>query len=274
MAHKITFRERGQGRILILLHGFGGSVHHWDSCAEELSKNYRVVVANLSHLFMSTDRIFFTVQVETIAQFIKLNFPGEKVFIAGLSFGGSLTWALSRQHPDLVEKIILINPVIPNPIPSFSLPELRYFFVMPMNSRSIYVLLSTPIGKAFLKRAAMIFRDERSGGVGRLDSLKGRRLLFVSHLIYNFAWMLRREDWSWWKDKISMTAFPCLMIFDNQDLLFTKDTYLKFTEELRAQKVVEISGAGHLASKSQPAVISAAIHEFLSAAAEKVAKPA
>ncbi|HEY8271657.1 MAG TPA: alpha/beta hydrolase [Pseudobdellovibrionaceae bacterium] len=271
MAHKITFRERGQGRILILLHGFGGSIHHWESCAEELAKNYRVVVANLSHLFMSTDRIFFTVQVETIAHFIKTHFPGEKVYIAGLSFGGALTWALSRQHPDLIEKIVLINPVIPNPIPEFSLPELRYFFVMPMNSRAIYVLLSTPIGKAFLKRAAMIFRDERSEGVGRLDTLKGRRLLFISHLIYNFAWMLRREDWNWWKDKISMTSSPCLMIYDNQDLLFSKEVYRKFTDEIRAQKFLEISGAGHLAIKSQPEVISAAIHEFLTKATEQVA---
>jgi pimeloyl-ACP methyl ester carboxylesterase len=271
MAHKITFRERGQGPVLILLHGFGGSVHHWESCAEELSKNYRVVVPNLSHLFMSTDRIFFTVQVETIASFIKVNFFGEKVHVAGLSFGGALTWALSRQHPELIEKIILINPVIPDPIPAFTLPELRYFFVMPMNSRSIYVLLSTPIGKAFLKRAAMIFRDERSGGANRLDTLKGRRLLFVSHLIYNFSWMLRREDWGWWKDKISMTYFPCLMIFDTDDLLFSKELYLKFTQELRVEKVVEITGAGHLAIKSQPVLIAKAIHKYLSTVAEKAA---
>lgn len=271
MAHKITFRERGQGPILVLLHGFGGSVHHWESCADELSKHYRVVVPNLSHLFMSTDRIFFTIQVETIAQFLKTNFPGQKVNIAGLSFGGALTWALSRHHPELIEKIILINPVVADPISAFTLPELRYFFVMPMNSRSIYVLLSTPIGKAFLKRAAMIFRDERSGGVGRLDTLKGRRLLFVSHLIYNFAWMLRREDWMYWRDKIALTQFPCLMIFDREDLLFSKDVYLKFAQELRAEKVVELTGAGHLAIKSRPETISKAIHDYLSSAAEKAA---
>ncbi|MGZ3746989.1 MAG: alpha/beta fold hydrolase [Pseudobdellovibrionaceae bacterium] len=271
MAHKITFRERGQGRILLLLHGFGGSVHHWESCMEELSKNYRVVLPNLSHLFMSTDRIFFTVQVETIAHFIKVNFPEQKVFIAGVSFGGALTWALSRQHPDLIEKIVLINPMIPDPVPTFSLPELRYFFVMPLSSRAIYVLLSTPIGKAFLRRVAMIFRDERSEGEGRLDTLKGRRLLFISHLIYNFAWILRREDWSWWKDKISLTHFPCLMIFDNEDLLFTKEVYLKFMAELRAEKVLEISGAGHLAIKTQPEKISLAIHEFISTSTVNVA---
>jgi len=272
MAHKITFRERGHGPVLILLHGFGGSVHHWEACVEELSKNYRVVVPNLSHLFMSTDRIFFTVQVESIAQFIKTNFPGEKVHVAGLSFGGALAWALSRQRPDLIDRLILINSMVTDPVPKFSLPELRYFFVMPMNSRAIYVLLSTPIGKAFLKRAAMIFRDERSGGVGRLDTLKGRRLLFVSHLIFNFSWMLRREDWHWWKQKIEKTEFPCLFIYDREDLLFSKDVYLKFAEELRAEKLVELNGAGHLAIKSRPELICRAIHQYLSSpVAEKAA---
>jgi pimeloyl-ACP methyl ester carboxylesterase len=272
MSHKITHRERGQGPVLVLLHGYGGSVHHWEACAEELAQNYRVVIPNLSHLFMSTDRIFFTVQVETLAQYIRQNFPEQKVHLAGLSFGGALSWALRLQHPELIEKLILINPMIPDPIPAFSLPELRYFFVMPLASRSIYVLLSTPIGKAFLKRAAAIFRDERSGGVGRLDSLKGRKLLFVSHLIYNFAWILRKEDWHWWKQKIASASVQSLLIFDREDLLFNKEVYLKFAQDFRCEKVVELTGSGHLAIKSRPETVAKAMVEYLAASAgEKVA---
>lgn len=271
MAHKITFRERGQGPVLILLHGYGGSVHHWEACAQELAKNYRVVIPNLSHLFLSTDRIFFSVQVEALAEFVRTHFPGQKVNIAGLSFGGALTWALNLQHPNLIEKTVLINPVVPDPIPVFRLPELRYFFVMPLASRSIFVLLSTPIGKSFLKRAAAIFRDERSEGAGRLDSLKGRRLLFVSHLIYNFAWVLRREDWSWWKQKIEKTPLRSLFIFDREDLLFSKEVYLKFSEEIKCEKVIELTGAGHLAIKSRPETIAKDIHEYLAAATSAAA---
>lgn len=264
MTHKITYREQGSGPILVLLHGYGGSVHHWEGCAKELAKHYRVVVPNLSHLFLSTDRIFFTVQVETLALFIKTYFPGEKVHVAGLSFGGALGWALQQQHPEMVERLVLINPLIADPVPSFRLPELRYFFVMPLNSRSIYMLLSTPIGKAFLKRAAAIFRDERVEGEGRLDNLKGRKLLFVSHLIYNFSWILRREDWSWWKTKMAQNPSHSLMIYDCEDLLFDRETYKKFSEELQCNKVVELTGAGHIAIKSRPETIAKLIHDYLS----------
>ena len=262
--HKITFRKSGQGPVLLLFHGYGGSVHHWEACAEQLAKNYLVVVPNLSHLFMSTDRIFFTVQVEAIADFIRLQFPIQKVHIAGISFGGALAWALRLQHPQLIDKLILINPLIADPIPNFNLPELRYFFVMSLSSRAIYVLLSTPIGKAFLRRAAAIFRDERTEGAGKLDTLTGRKLLFVSHLIYNFAWILRREDWQWWKQKIAATPLASLLIFDREDLLFKKEVYLKFAQDLRCEKVVELTGSGHLAIKSRPETISKSIHEYLS----------
>lgn len=271
MSHKITHRERGEGPVLILLHGFGGTVHHWEECAEELSKNYRVVVPNLSHLFLSTDRIYFTVQIETLADYIKTHFPNQQVHLAGLSFGGALAWGLAYRHPELVAKTILINPMMVDPVPAFRFPELRYFFAMPLNTRAIYMLLSTPIGKAFLKKAAAIFRDERSGGMGRLDELKGRKLLFVSHLIYNFAWILRKEDWQWWKTQLATRALDGMIIFDREDLLFKKETYLKFAHTLGCAKVVELTGAGHLATKSRPESIAKSIHEYIAASAKNAA---
>ena len=180
MSHKITFRERGQGPVLLLLHGYGGSIHHWDSIAESLSQHYRVVVPNLTHVYLSTDKLFFAVQVEVVAKFIAENFPGEKVHVAGLSYGGALSWALAAQHPQLIRKTVLINPMVTDPVKHFLPKELRFFFSIPLNLKSIYVMLSTPMGAAFLKRAAQIFRDERSEGNAGVERLKGRKLQFLS----------------------------------------------------------------------------------------------
>jgi pimeloyl-ACP methyl ester carboxylesterase len=265
MSHKITFRERGQGPILLLLHGYGGTVHHVEGCAIELAKNYRVVVPNLSHLFMSVDRIFFSVQIEIIAEFIKTHFPDQKVHVAGLSFGGALSWGLAYRHPELVQKTILINPMVVDPARAFSLPELRYFFAVPLNTKAIYVLLLTPLGRGFLKRAAVIFRGENAEGSGRLDNAKGRKLLFVAQLIQNFAWILRNEDWGWWKKKLASAPLNALLIFDREDPLFRKEVYLKFANTVRCMNVQEMTGAGHLATKSRPESIAKSIHDFLSA---------
>ncbi|WP_415062907.1 alpha/beta fold hydrolase [Bdellovibrio sp.] len=263
MSHKITFRERGQGPLLILLHGYGGSVHHWESIAESLSTQYRVVVPNLSHVYMSTDKLFFTVQVETLAKFIRETFPGERVSVAGLSYGGALTWGLASLHPHLVKKTVLINPMVTDPIKHFMPKELKFFFSVPLNLKSIYLMLSTPMGRAFLKRSAQIFRDERSEGVIAVEHLKGRKLQFVAHMIHHFSWILRSEDWSFWHQKLYNHRGECRLVFDKEDLLFNQDAYRKFAMHIGCEDVIALTGAGHLAIKTRPEMISQLIKEFL-----------
>jgi pimeloyl-ACP methyl ester carboxylesterase len=215
---------------------------------------------------MSSDKLFFAVQVEVLAKFISENFPGEKVNIAGLSYGGALSWALAAQHPHLVQTVALINPMVADPVKHFLPKELRFFFSIPLNLKSIYLMLSTPMGAAFLKRAAQIFRDERSEGAASVENLKGRKLQFVAHMIHHFSWILRSEDWQYWHKKLISYRGECRLIFDEQDLLFNKEAYKKFASHIGCEDVIVVTGAGHLAIKTQPEIISQHIREFIEAA--------
>lgn len=264
MSHKITFREKGSGDPLILLHGYGGSIGHWDQVAENLKSSYRVVIPNLSHVYMGLDKIFFSIQIEVLADFIRTHFPHQQVSVAGMSYGGALAWGLSVQHPELVENLILVNPLVPNPVPQFSLAELRYFFVVPISLKAIYFLLSTPIGKAFLGRSAEIFRDERAEGSVNVHTLKGRKLMFVAHVIHRFSWLLRTADWRYWRRKLPPPSSSVLFIYDTEDTLFSKEVYQNFARDLEADEVAELTGAGHLATKTRPETISARIQDFIS----------
>ncbi len=269
MSHKITYREKGQqGPLLVLFHGYGGSMQHWEPIAEKLSAHYRVIVPNLGHIYMSTDKLFFTVQIEALAKFIRETFPGEKVSIAGLSYGGAMCWGLAAQHPHLIEKTVLINPMVTDPVKHFLPPELKFFFAIPLNLKSIYVMLSTPMGRLFLKRAAQIFRDERSEGPGAIENLKGRKLQFVAHMIHHFSWILRSEDWQFWHQRLYNYRGECRLIFDNDDLLFNKEAYQRFAKHIGCEDIIVLYGAGHLAIKSRPETVAAHILEFLQ---EKVA---
>jgi len=263
MSHKITFRQQGQGPLLILLHGYGGSVQHWESIAQNLAKDYQVVVPSLSHVYMSSDKLFFAIQVEVFAKFIRENFPDQKVYLAGTSYGGALAWALSCQFPDLVEKIILVNPMVTDPIRHFLPTELKFFFSIPLNLKSIYVLLTTPMGRLFLKRAAQLFRDERSEGPVAIEHLQGRKLQFVAHMIHHFAWILRSEDWHAWNKKLEHFKGSCRMIYDKQDPLFAQEAYIKFAAQIHCTDLIPLTGAGHLAIKSRPETIAEAIREFI-----------
>ncbi|MFS4457795.1 alpha/beta fold hydrolase [Bdellovibrio sp. HCB2-146] len=261
---KIGFRERGQGSILILLHGYGGGVQHWEHVAQNLMTDYRVVIPNLSHLYLSTThKLTFSEQVQIFAEFIREHFPDQKVSIAGFSFGGAIAWGLASTHPELVKDLVLINPMIVEPIKHFEPLELRFFFNVPLNLKSIYLMLTTPMGRAFLRRAAQIFRDERTEGVTAIDKLHGRKLQFVAHLIHHFAWILRTEKWQGWSQKLVNYRGEVRLIFDTEDLLFSRETYRKFAQQIGCEDIVSLTGGGHLVIKTRPEHIAKFIREFL-----------
>lgn len=263
MNHKITYRERGQGPLLILLHCYGGSVHHWEVVAESLSSDYRVVVPNLSHLYLNSDKLFFSVQVELLAKFLRDTFPGERVSVAGFSYGGALSWGLACQHPDLVQKTVLINPMVTDPLKHFAPKDLKFFLSMPLNLTSVYAMLLTPMGRVFLKKAAHIFRDERLEGATSVVHLKGRKLQFVAHMIHHFSWILRSEDWRVWRRKLYSYRGETRLIYDKEDLLFNQEAYQMFAKHIGCEDVVPLMGTGHLAIKRAPETVTKLIKEFL-----------
>lgn len=264
MAHKIHHRQSGDGPILVLLHGYGGSVRHWNGIIEKLKSKYCVVTPNLSQLFLHPIRLYFSVQVELVAKYLRSQFPGKKVLLGGCSFGGALAWAVAVQYPELVEKMILINPLVPDAKDKFGLPEIRYFFAGPVTEKSLQSLVMTPIGKDLLRTFAVSFREERVKGNVAIEKLKGEKLAFAAKLIYGLIWILRQENWKIWLSKINQvkTKVPTLLIYGREDKIFSPEVYKEFAQALGAASVKEVSGAGHLAITAQPDSICEMILEF------------
>ncbi len=264
MAHKIRHRQIGEGPILVLLHGYGGNVRHWKGIIEKLKAHYCLVTPNLSQLFLSPVRLYFSVQVELVAQYLRKNFLGKRVILGGFSYGAALSWAVASQYPELVDKIILINPIVPDAKDKFVLPEIRYFFAGPVTEKSLHSLVTTPIGRDLLKTFAVAFREERAKGAGAVEKLKGQKLVFAANLIYGLIWTLRNENWKIWQGKLQKIkgVVPSLLIYGREDKIFSPEIYKSFAEEIGAKTVHEVSGAGHLAITSNPDLISTLIREF------------
>ena len=261
---KIAFRERGSGSVLICLHGYAGNALQWDGVANQLENNFKVVIPNLSHLTMGKENITFSDQVELIATFIKTNYPNQIVSLAGISFGGSLTWALASRYPDLVDKVIFINPMPPDPKGSFALLYLKIFFEFTIKAPIIYIFLNSFIGKLFLKKVAFVFRNLQGEFENeRVSNLQGRKLQFVAHLLYKFAWIINNERWSLWRYKLEFWTHDCLLIYDVRDPLFRESFYLKFSQTLACENVVQTQNAGHISIVQEPRLIAGAIREFL-----------
>lgn len=259
---KIAFREVGTGPLVVLLHGYAGSVLHWDPVVEVLSQSFRVVIPNLTHLYTGKEMWTFSQQTELFAAFLQKHFPGEMAHLVGISYGAALAWGVGLRNPEHVSKTTFINPMPPDPVSLFRIPVLKSIFRLPVNMRALYLILRTPVGRFFLKRAAEVFRTERADMWKRVDDLHGRKLLFVCHVINKFAFILKNENWHLWKQRLETWTHPALLIYDFEDPLFEPKTYHHFQDLIGCEETLSLHEAGHIAIQTQGPKIAKAVSEF------------
>lgn len=272
--HKVHFQMIGtSGPICVLLYGYGGNPRHWTAVAEQLSQTHRVVVPQLTSIYMSKDPLFFTVQVELILKFVEEHFRGEVIKLAGMSYGGLLAWAMSLQRPDLFERVYLVNPMLPNALSYVQIPELKYVLRIPFNFQALSILLASPIGKRFLSKTAIILGNESDSNSARIESLSGRKLFFISRMIHHFSWLMKNEDWNWWikKSTAKKSKNATRIIFSKNDPLFSEKVYKNFFDENGFLSFISLDTGGHLLSLSQPQKIAELISlDRIDSAGEKI----
>ncbi len=98
---------------VILLHGFGASLHTWEPWAQALSGRYRVVRFDLPGFGLtgpdprndySDDRSIALL----MGVFDALGLS--RATLVGNSMGGRLAWMFAAAHPERVNKLVLISP--------------------------------------------------------------------------------------------------------------------------------------------------------------------
>lgn len=261
---KISSRAHGQGPVVIFLHGFAGSVLHWDPVINNLKNHFTCVVVNYSHFYMGRSALSFSEQADTLAHWLREKYPNQKLHFVGLSFGAALTWAIGLKYPEMMSRAVFINPMPPAPTKHFALKGMRIFFHLPMSRGVIMAFLTTYFGRGFLKKCAQIFRLQSKRETRRLEHLEGKKRLFVGHLFNNFAWILKSENWTQWSQALNKNwNHKSLMIFDDQDPLFAKPCYSDFYELIKAENKVVTTGAGHVSIQGLPHLISREIVGFL-----------
>jgi len=106
---RLNYIEKGEGEVLLLLHGNGENTDYFEHQLEYFSKFYRVIAIDTRGHGKSPrgTKPFTIVQfAEDLHDFMA--FHGiEKANILGFSDGGNIALTFALKHPDMVEKLIL-----------------------------------------------------------------------------------------------------------------------------------------------------------------------
>lgn len=108
---KTNFLDQGKGEVVLLLHGWGGSLQSFLGVANELSLRFRVIVPDLWGFGKSEtppanfNVLNYALNIVELLKSLNVN----KVTIVGHSFGGRIGIVLASLHPQFVNKLVLIN---------------------------------------------------------------------------------------------------------------------------------------------------------------------
>lgn len=112
----------GQGRPLLLLHGFGAhALWQWNKQVEALAAHHRVIVPDLPG-FGASDASRYSLAHQTLAMRTLLDaLEIEECDVVGISYGGLVAWQLAANYPDRVRRLVLVD----SPGPAYARSDLQ-----------------------------------------------------------------------------------------------------------------------------------------------------
>jgi esterase len=107
---KLFFRQSGQGKPLIILHGLFGSSDNWFSLAKVFAEHYTVYLVDQRNHGQSpqSDDFDYQLLTEDLAIFIH-DHHLDRPHIIGHSMGGKTAMNFAVKYPDLLDKLIVVD---------------------------------------------------------------------------------------------------------------------------------------------------------------------
>lgn len=114
---KIHYVASGSGPLCVLIHGFPDFWYTWREQMPELAKHFQVVAIdqrgyNLSDKPEGVENYRIEKLVADLDAVVD-HFQAKKAIIVGHDWGGMVAWSYAMQHPDKMERLVILN--LPHP---------------------------------------------------------------------------------------------------------------------------------------------------------------
>lgn len=245
---------------VLLLHGFGASLHTWDAWAGALEAGHRVIRLDLPGAALTgpdpaggpgDGRALQVV----VALLDALEVPPADV--VGHSMGGRLAWQLAAQMPERVRRLVLIAPE------GFAAPgaAIGGSAGVPLAARLLPWMLPRPLLREALAAAW--------GDPGRLDEATVDRYHELLRVPGLRAAMVERLETLPPVDPLDAAVglrrveAPVLLLWGERDALVPPARAADFERELPHARRIVLPGVGHVPQEEAPETSLAAVRGFL-----------
>jgi epoxide hydrolase 4 len=110
---KLHYVEQGKGPLILFLHGFPEFWYEWKDLLPEFARDHHAVALdmrgyNLSEKPEAVEAYRVPVIVEDVRA-LAVKLKAHKFVLVGHDWGGVIAWAFAAEHPEMLDKLIIVN---------------------------------------------------------------------------------------------------------------------------------------------------------------------
>ena len=110
---RLHYVSVGQGKLIMFVHGFPEFWYEWEKQLLEFGNDYQAVAPdmrgyNLSSKPTEIEKYHITALIDDLRALAKY-LGHEKCIMVAHDWGGAVAWSVAIRHPELLEKLIIIN---------------------------------------------------------------------------------------------------------------------------------------------------------------------
>lgn len=262
---RLAVIEKGQGRPVLLLHGFATSSYTWHAIIPELAKNHRVIAIDLRGFGASDkpldDHYTIQDQADVVQAFIEQENLHDLTII-GHSFGGGITLALAlkagEERQSRIRNIVLVDTVAyRQPIPIFF-----KLLQVPMLGDVSMTLVPPEVQAGQGLRLAYYDRDK----ISAQDIAEYANTLYspaAKHALTKTVEKIIPDNIDEIADRYKTIKIPALILWCEQDKVVPVALGLRLHEEIRSAELTIFTHCGHMPQEEKPQDTADAIQAFL-----------